>query len=79
MRYFRFDIVIQREPDDEGYYAFSPALPGCFSNGKTIDETRRNMREAIQLHVESLLAHGDEVPQESERVQVEELTIAIPA
>ena len=35
MRYFSFEIVIEKEPDDEGYYGHSPTLPGCYSNGKT--------------------------------------------
>ena len=59
MRFYNFEIVIEKEPDDEGYSAYSPSLPGCFSNGRTIEETRRNMREAIQQHVASLLAHGE--------------------
>jgi predicted RNase H-like HicB family nuclease len=63
VRDYSFEIVIERESEDEGYFAYSPTLPGCFSNGRTIEETRRNMREAIQLHVESLVAHGDPIPQ----------------
>jgi predicted RNase H-like HicB family nuclease len=35
-----------------------PSLPGCFSNGRTTLEAKRNMREAIQQHVAALLAHG---------------------
>ena len=49
-------IIIEKEPEDDGYYAYSPTLPGCFSNGKTEDEARHNMRDAIQLHLESLHA-----------------------
>ena len=79
MRYYSFEIVIEREPEAEGYFAYSPTLPGCFSNGLTIEEARRNMREAIQLHVESLLAHGDSIPQGEHVVHLEELTIGIPA
>jgi predicted RNase H-like HicB family nuclease len=41
------EIVIEKEPDDEGYFAYSPSLPGCFSNGMTVEETRRDIREAI--------------------------------
>jgi hypothetical protein len=39
MRYYAFEIVIEKEPDDAGYLAHSPTLPGCFSNGRTIEET----------------------------------------
>jgi antitoxin HicB len=62
MRFYSFEIVIEKEPEDEGYSAYSPGLPDCFSNGRTIEEARRRMREAIQQHVASLVAHGEPVP-----------------
>jgi predicted RNase H-like HicB family nuclease len=62
MRFYSFEIVIEKEAEGEGYSAYSPNLPGCFSNGRTIEEAKRNMREAIQQHVEALLAHGEPVP-----------------
>ncbi len=77
MSYYTFSIVIEKEPDDEGYMAYSPTLPGCFSNGKTIEEAKRGIRAAIEQHVESLLAHGDPVPQNERLVHVEELTIRV--
>jgi predicted RNase H-like HicB family nuclease len=57
MGLFDVEIVIEKESEDEGYYAYSPILPGCFSNGRTIEEAKQNIRAAMQLHVESLLAH----------------------
>ena len=78
MRYFTFEIVVEKEPEDAGFLAYSPTLPGCFSNGRTIDEARRNMRSAIQQHVESLLEHGETVPQTDKRIHVEELTVGVP-
>jgi predicted RNase H-like HicB family nuclease len=78
MRFYNFEIVIEKEAEDEGYSAYSPSLPGCFSNGRTIEEAKRNMREAIQQHVEALLAHGDPVPQNERLVHVEELSIGLP-
>jgi predicted RNase H-like HicB family nuclease len=59
MRFYNFKIVIEKEAEDEGYSAWSPSLPGCFSNGRTVEEASRNMREAIQQHVAALVAHGD--------------------
>ena len=76
MRFYHFAIVIEKEPEDEGYSAYSPSLPGCFSNGRTI--ARRNMREAMEQHVASLLAHGEPVPQNERLVHVEELSIGVP-
>jgi antitoxin HicB len=78
MRFYNFEIVIEKEAEDEGYSAYSPSLPGCFSNGRTIEETKRNMREAIQQHVASLIAHGEPVPQNERLVHVEELSIGLP-
>jgi predicted RNase H-like HicB family nuclease len=43
------------EPSDEGgYTAYVPALPGCVSEGDTLDEARENIREAIELYMEPL-------------------------
>ena len=78
MKFYTFEIIIEKEEEDEGYLAHSPTLPGCFSNGKTVEEARRNIREAIQLHIESLLAHGQPVPQNEKLVHVEGLTVGIP-
>jgi predicted RNase H-like HicB family nuclease len=64
LRFFNFEIAIEKELEDEGYSAYSPSLLGCFSNGRTIEEARRNMREATEQHVASLLAHGEPVPQD---------------
>ena len=58
MRYYSFEVVIEKEPEDQGYFAYSPSLPGCFSNGLTIEETRRNIREALRQHVEVLEARA---------------------
>jgi predicted RNase H-like HicB family nuclease len=58
MRFYNFEIVIEKEAEDAGYSAYSPSLPGGLGNGRTIEEARRNMRAAIQQHVASLLAQG---------------------
>ncbi len=47
MKYYSFEIVIEKEPEDAGYLAYSPTLPGCFSNGATIEEAKQNIREAV--------------------------------
>ena len=78
IRFYSFQIVIERELEDEGYYAYSPTLPGCFSNGKSIEEARRNIREAIEQHMASLLSHAQPIPQDDRLVHVEELTVGIP-
>lgn len=62
MKFYTFEIVVEKEAEDQGYAAYSPTLPGRFSNGKTIEEAKRNIRDAIQQHIASLLAHGQPIP-----------------
>jgi predicted RNase H-like HicB family nuclease len=78
MTYFSFQIIIEKEPEDPGYFAHCPTLPGCFSNGLTLEEAKRNMMDAINLHVESLRAHNTSVPQNERIIHIEQLTVGIP-
>jgi len=78
MKFYSFQIIIEKEPSDPGYFAYSPTIPGCFSNGKTIEETKHNIREAIEQHLESLLAHQETVPQHHHLVHVEQLSVGVP-
>jgi predicted RNase H-like HicB family nuclease len=51
------------EKDEEGaFVATCPALPGCISQGVTRAEASANIREAIELYLESLREHGDPLP-----------------
>ncbi len=52
-RVYEFDVVIL-EDESEGYVALVPALPGCHTQGDTIDEALRNVKEAIELYLETL-------------------------
>lgn len=54
--------VILIEDLDGGYIVEVPSLPGCYSQGETMEEAMENIREAIALHIESMIAHGEEVP-----------------
>lgn len=78
MDFYSFEVVIEKEANDAGYYAWSPSLPGCFSNGQTIEEAQRSMREAVLQHIIALRAHGEPIPQNERLVHVEELAIGIP-
>ena len=50
-----FAIVIHHEPEG-GYWAEVPALPGCYSQGETVDELKENIREAISGVLEVMQA-----------------------
>lgn len=50
---FSMRLKILFEPSDEGGYSVSvPALPGCISEGDSLEEARQNIREAIELYLE---------------------------
>jgi len=77
MASYQFTVVI--EPDEQGYHAFVPALPGCHTFGDTIYEARANILEAMQLHVESLVEDGEPVPMEREPLFVTRLSVPVTA
>jgi predicted RNase H-like HicB family nuclease len=56
------EYVVVIEGSNGSYSAYSPDFPGCVAAGDSVEEVERLMREAIPLHIESLKAHGDEVP-----------------
>ncbi len=64
MKFYDFEMVIEKELEDAGYFAYSPSLPGCFSNGLTIEEARHGIREAIQQHISVLQSHGRPISQQ---------------
>jgi predicted RNase H-like HicB family nuclease len=44
--------VMFEKSDEGGYTVHVPALPGCISEGESLEEARRNVREAIELYLE---------------------------
>ena len=50
--------------EDEMYWIECPSLPGCYSQGETKEIALENMKEAIQLHIESLQEAGDPIPED---------------
>jgi predicted RNase H-like HicB family nuclease len=50
-------------PDETGGYVVEvPSLPGCVSQGETVEEALANIKEAIELYIEDMIADGEEVP-----------------
>lgn len=63
-RKYSYAVLYEAAPEG-GFVAFVPALPGCHTQGETIEETEKNVIEAIELYMESLAAHHETIPEES--------------
>ena len=51
------------EPAQNNWAAYVPDLPGCITTGKTVEETERNIQEAIRGHLLTLQEFGERVPE----------------
>ena len=56
----KFAVVFEKS--ESGYAAYVPDLPGCITTGKTLEETERLIREAIEFHIDGMQLHGETVP-----------------
>ena len=54
--------VVIHAADEGGYWSEVLSLPGCYSQGETIEETVKNTREAIESHIEALKKDGQPIP-----------------
>ena len=55
---YRYTVIFEREPDG-GFVVHCLALPGCHSQGDTLDEALENIKEAIAVYLESLTDRND--------------------
>jgi predicted RNase H-like HicB family nuclease len=79
MKRLNVPVVVEREDDPEsGYSGYCPTLPGCFSNGHTLEEARRNMQKAIAQHLSTLLANAEVVALDREDFQIDRLSFFVP-
>jgi len=67
----KYAIVIER--GDHNLSAYVPDLPGCITTGQTVQEIERNIREAIELHLEGLREDGEPIPEPHTAVTYVEL------
>lgn len=67
----KFKIVIEEDQEDGGYVVSCPSLPGCHSQGDTVEEAIENIKEAIELYLEP----DAEIPLPGKRQKVIEVTV----
>jgi predicted RNase H-like HicB family nuclease len=61
------------EKAESNWSAYVPDLPGCITTGSTLDETKLNIREAIELHLEAMTDAGEPIPEPSTQVEFVDL------
>lgn len=72
-----YRILLKKEPEG-GYTVTVPSLTGCVTYGKTIEEAIEMAKEAIELYLESLKSHNEEIPTDEGTLEYT-LTVGIHA
>jgi len=87
------EYLVVYEKGENNWSAFSPDVPGCGSLGDTLEETRANMREALELYLKETAKAGEPIPDaaattvdfeefdpdhETKQYMVEWLSLALP-
>ena len=68
MKQLTYRVLLTPEPEG-GYTASVPTLPGCITYGENVDEAMLMAKEAVELYIESLAAHNEPIPDESNTLE----------
>jgi predicted RNase H-like HicB family nuclease len=68
----RYAIVVEKT--ENNYSAYVPDLPGCVATGFSVEEIEREIREAIEFHIEGLIEDGLPIPQPASIVEYLEIS-----
>ena len=72
----QYTVVI--ELGEDGYWiSHVPSLPGCHSQGKTRDEALINIKEAIELYLETCISFRDPIPPPAKEIEFHKITVEI--
>ena len=64
MSEYQYTIILHPDTEEGGHTVTVPALHGCVTQGETLEEAIAMAKDAIRLHVETLRAYGEPVPEE---------------
>ena len=70
----KYAVIFERA--ESNWAAYVPDLPGCMTTGRTLEETKANIREAIRGHLDTMRAYGDAIPEPSSLAGEVEVTTA---
>lgn len=71
----KFKVILEWNEDGGGYTVTVPSLPGCITQGETIDEALERAEEAITGHIEALKALGRVIPKGD--IEVREIQVNV--
>ncbi|MCL5256500.1 MAG: type II toxin-antitoxin system HicB family antitoxin [Chloroflexi bacterium] len=79
MRQYHYTILLHPDKTQGGYWVTVPALPGCYSQGDTLEEAIAKAREAIHLYIATLISEGEPIPEEDDGAQAITIDVEAPA
>lgn len=71
----KFPVIFEKSKT--GYGAYSPDVPGCIATGRTMAETRKQIKEALEFHFEGMLESGD-LPLPQPSGHAEDVDVQVP-
>lgn len=77
MNEYKYTIILDPDPEEGGYTVTVPSLPGCVTQGETLEEAIAMAKDAIRLFIETLIENGEPVPEEREHPQA--ITVSVAA
>jgi predicted RNase H-like HicB family nuclease len=63
----RYAMIVEK--GERNYSAYLPDLPGCVATGETVEEVKRRMREAVELHLRGMREDGLPIPEPTSTVE----------
>ena len=79
MKTLTYTILIHpAEKNESGFWVEVPALPGCYTQGETIEESMKNAEEAISGYLESLVIRGEPIPEEQAKEVTSRIEVNFP-
>lgn len=76
MSEYKYTIILDPDPEEGGYTVSVPSLPGCVTQGETLEEAIAMAKDAIRLYIETLIENGEKVPEEHEHPQAVIISVA---
>ncbi len=74
----RYTVVLVPDERDGGYVAYVPAIPGCVTQGDTLDDAIAMAQDAAEGMLAVMAEHGEDLPTEPDGAVVARVNVAIP-